>query len=105
MAGVKKLTDLPKIDEERAQLLEAAGITTLTQLSETPLERIMEITGMEGMDAFIARGRAANAVERGVELSAGGKLVKHAKQAFNNSGKQATQMKLGSMISQFFRKL
>jgi predicted RecB family nuclease len=105
MAGVRTITDLPKIDEEKARLLEAAGITTLTQLAETPLERIMEITGLEGMDAFIARGRAANAVERGVELSAGGKLVKQAKQAFNNGGKQASQMKIGSIISQFFRKL
>lgn len=105
MAGARKITDLPKIDEERARLLEEAGITTLTQLAETPLERIMEITGMEGMDAFIARGRAANAVERGVELSTGGKALKYAKDAFANGGKQATQMKIGSLISGFFRKL
>lgn len=105
MATAKKLTDLPKIDEEKALLLEQAGLGTLTELSKAEPKQIAKVTGLPGMDAIIVKERAMRAVEDGVEASGLKKLGLKAKNSLDDGGKERLQMKFSSVISQLFRKL
>jgi predicted mannosyl-3-phosphoglycerate phosphatase (HAD superfamily) len=105
MAVAKKLTDLPKIDEEKARLLEEAGLGTLTALSKAEPKQIATITGLPGMDAIIAKERAMRAVEQGVEASGAKKLALKAKNSLDEGGKARMQMKFSSIVSNLFRKM
>jgi len=105
MAAAEKLTDLPKIDEEKARLLEEAGLGTLTALSKAEPKQIAKVTGLPGMDAIIVKERAMRAVEQGVESTGIKKLALKAKSQMDDGAKERIQMKFSSLVSQFFRKL
>ena len=105
MAAAGKLTDLPKIDEEKARLLEQAGLGTLTALSKAEPKEISKVTGLPGMDAIIVKERAMRAVEQGVESTGLKKLTLKAKSQMDDGAKERIQMKFSSLVSQFFRKL
>lgn len=105
MAAAQKLTDLPKIDEEKARLLEEAGLGTLTALSKAEPKEIAKVTGLPGMDAIIVKERAMRAVEQGVESSGLKKLAIKAKNSMDEGGKERMQMKFSSIVSNLFRKL
>jgi hypothetical protein len=105
MAAAQKLTDLPKIDDEKARLLEQAGLGTLTAVSKAEPKEIAKVTGLPGMDAIIVKERAMRAVEDGVEASGIKKLALKAKNSMDDGGKERLQMNFSAGISKLFRKL
>jgi hypothetical protein len=76
MRAKRQLTDLAHIDDEKAARLSDAGFGSVEALAKASPKQIVEASGLEGMQAIIAREQAARTVEARREKSIGGKVGK-----------------------------
>lgn len=96
-AVAETIADIPQLDDLHVAALEAEGITTLKELSQTTPADIRRITGLSGMDAIIVKEKATRSVEAGVEGSMSGKLTAVASK-FSPALKDRFKMNAASLI-------